>query len=79
MSFHYNGANSYLFFNGTELCKFKAKGSEIEATPLCLGDISKDWLVDNMKKIGSNEYFYGFSSDYNAFAVDDIIRHIIRY
>ena len=26
---HYNGANSYLFVNGTEIIKFKAKDSEI--------------------------------------------------
>ena len=50
-SFHYNGANSYLFVNGTEIYKFKAKDSEIVATPLCLGNISKDWSVDNMKKL----------------------------
>ena len=39
---HYNGANSYLFLNGTEILhKFKAKASGIVATPLCLGNISK--------------------------------------
>ena len=42
LSFHYNGANSYLFVNDTEIIKFKAKDSEIVATPLCLGNISKD-------------------------------------
>ena len=41
-SLHYNGPNSYLFVNGTEIYKFKAKDSEIVATPLCLGNISKD-------------------------------------
>ena len=50
LSLHYNGANSYLFVNGKEIHKFKAKDSEIVATPLCLGNISKDWSVDNMKK-----------------------------
>ena len=50
MSLYYNGASSYLFVNGTEIHKFKAKDSEIGATPLCLGDISKDFSVDNMKK-----------------------------
>ena len=50
LSLHYNGANSYLFVNGTEIYKFKAKDSEVAASPLCLGNISKDWLVDNMKK-----------------------------
>ena len=48
LSLHYNGANSYLFVN-SEIYKFKAD-SEIVATPLCLGNISKDWSVDNMKK-----------------------------
>ena len=50
LSLHYNGANSYLFVNGTEIYKFKAKDSEIVASPLCLGNISKDWSADNMKK-----------------------------
>ena len=52
LSFHYNGANSCLFVNGTEIYKFKAKYSEIVATPLCLRNISKDWSTNNMKKLG---------------------------
>ena len=36
LSLQYNGANSYLFVNGTEIIKFKAKDSEIAPTPLCL-------------------------------------------
>ena len=50
LSLHYNGANSYLFVNGTENNKFQAKHSEIVSTPLCLANISKDWSADNMKK-----------------------------
>ena len=72
LSLHYNGANSYLFVNGTEIYKFKAKDSEIVASPLCLGNISKDWSTDNMKKTGFNGYVYDFSVDYDAIAVDDI-------
>ena len=41
LSLYYNGVNSYLFVNGTEIYKFKAKDSEFVATPLCLGNISK--------------------------------------
>ena len=52
LSLHYQGANSYLFVNGTEIIKFKAKYSEIVATLLCLGNISKDVSKDNMKKTG---------------------------
>ena len=69
---HYNGANSYLFANGIEIYKFKAKDSKILATPLCLGNISKDLSIDNMKRTGFNWYVYDFSVDYNATDVDDI-------
>ena len=50
LSLHYNRVNSYLFVNGIEIYKFKAKDSEIVASPLCLGNISKDWSVDNVKE-----------------------------
>ena len=66
LSLHYNGANSYLIVNGTEIHKFKAKDSEIVATPLCLGKISKDFSVDSMKKTGLSGYVYDFSVDYDA-------------
>ena len=69
---HYNEGNSYLFVNGTEIVKFKAKDSEIVASPLCLGNISKDWSIDNMKKTGLTGYVYDFSADYNATTIDDI-------
>ena len=69
---HYFRANSYLFVNGAEIYKFKAKDFEIVATPLCLGNIPKDWSVDNMKKTGLNGYVYDFSVDHDAIAVDDI-------
>ena len=72
LNLHYNGANGYLFVNGTELYKFKAKYSEIVATPLCLENISKDWSTDNMKKKGFNGYVYDFSVDQEAADVDDI-------
>ena len=51
LSLHYNGAKSYLFVNGTEIYKFKAKDSEIVGSPLCLGNISKDWSTDNMNNM----------------------------
>ena len=73
LSLHYNGANSYLVVNGTEIHKSKTKDSEIVATPLCLENISKDLSVDNIKKTGLNGYIYDFSIDYDAIAVDDIL------
>ena len=73
LSLHYNGGNSYLFVNDIEIFKFKAKDSEITPYPLCLGNILKDWLVDNMKKTGFNGYIYDFSVDYDTIAVSDIL------
>ena len=68
-----------MFVNGTGIYKFKAKDSEIVATPLCLGNILKDWSVDNMKKkTGFNGYVYDFSVDYEAIAVGDI-KNIHKY
>ena len=73
MSLHYNGANSYSLINGTEIYKFKAKDSEIVAIAICLGNISKDYSVDNMKTTRLNGYVYDFSVDYDSIAVDDIL------
>ena len=43
-------------------------------TPLCLGNISKDWPVDNMKiETRFNDYVYNFSVDYDAIAVEDVL------
>ena len=74
---HYKEANSCLFVNGTKICKFKSRDSEIVAIPLYLGNISKDFSVDNMKKTGLNGYVYDFSVDYDA-TVDDIL-HVHKY
>ena len=73
MSLHYNWANSYLFVNGTEIHKFKAKDSEIVLNDLCLRNVSKDFSASNMKKAGFNGYIYDFSIDFDAIDVDDIL------
>ena len=61
-----------MFVNSTEIIKFKAKDSEIVPSPLCLGNISKDWSINNLKKTGFTGYVYDFSVDYNVSDVDDI-------
>ena len=71
-SLHYNGDNSYLFVNGKEIHKFKAKDSEIVPYPLCLG-LSKDFEVGYMRASGLIGYIDDFSIDYGAIAVDDIL------
>ena len=78
LSLHYNGANSYLFVNGTEMYKFKAKDCSIVPSPIYLGNISKDLSTDNKKKTRFSGYVYDFSVDYKAIAVDDI-KNIHKY
>ena len=81
LSLHYNGANSYLFVNGTEIIKFKAKDSEILAYSLCLGNNSKDWSQYNLRKTGFNGYIYDFSSDYHVIdvsAIQDIHKYLMK-
>ena len=81
LSLYYNGDNSYLFVNGKEICKFKAKDSEIVPYPLCLENISKDFSVDNMKKTGLYGQVHEFSIDYDAIANDkmlDIHKYLMK-
>ena len=72
LSLLYNGANSYLFANGVE----------INPNVLCLGNVSKDFSADNMKrKTGLFGTVYNFSADYGAILVDDILsihKYLIR-
>ena len=48
LSLHFNVANSYLFVNGIEVVKFKAKDSEIVPYPLCIGNVSQDFSVNDI-------------------------------
>ena len=61
LSLHYNGSNSFLFVNATKVDQFKAKKSERKDYALCLGNVSKGFAIDNMKKtglIGVGKYFF---------------------
>ena len=71
LSLHYNGTDGYSKFK--LIFEFKKTGSEINAIPLCLGNISKDFSVNIMKKTSLNGYVYDFSVDYDPIAVDDIL------
>ena len=62
-----------IFVNVVEIHKFKAKDSESNVIPLCLGKVSKGFLVDNTKITGLYEYVFDFSIDYDAIAVNDIL------
>ena len=73
LSFHYNGDNSYLFVNGKEIHKFKAKDSGIVPYQLCPGGLSNDFELGYMRASGLTGYVYDFSVDYGAIENDKIL------
>ena len=73
LSPHYNGSNSFLFVNATKLYEFKAKNSEIKDYALFLGNISKDFTINNMKKTGLKGVLIFFSVDFNPIDTSNIL------
>ena len=63
---HYDGDNSYLFANGRQELKFKAKDDQIINEKLCLGNLSSEWTTDESEKTGVYENIYDFVVDYKA-------------
>ena len=72
LSLDYNGANSYLFVNGTEIHKFTEKNSMIVPNNLCLVNFSKDFSASNIKKGGFNGHICDFSVDYDSTDIENI-------
>ena len=62
LSLHYNGDDSYLFVNGKQELKFKAKDDQI----------IKKILFNNTTKTGLYGTVYDFAVDYTKTSIDDI-------
>ena len=68
----------YLLMVQKLLNSLKSKNSNTVTYRLCLGNILKDWSVDNMKDTGLNGYVYDLSVHYDVTSVDDI-KYIHEY
>ena len=79
LSLHYNGTNSFLFVNAIKICRCKAKDSEIKDYVLCLGNISKDFTINNMKKTGFKRTVNFFSVDFISIDTNDILDYDEKY
>ena len=66
LSLHYNGDNSYLFVNGRQELKFKAKNNQIIDEKLCLGNLSSEWTTSESEKTGLYGDIYDFVVDYKS-------------
>ena len=62
-----------LFVNATKVYHFQAKYSEIKDHALCLGNISKDFTIDNMKKIVLKGVIFFFSVDCDPIDTNNIL------
>ena len=66
LSLHYNGDNSYLFVNGRQELKFKAKTDQLVKEKLCMGNLSDKWTASESEKTGLYKNMYDLSVDYQA-------------
>ena len=78
---HYNGDNSYLFVNGRQELKFKAKTDQLVKEKLWIGNLSDQWTTSESEKTGGYEKIYDFVVDYEQIsgvkAIYDMHRHLI--
>ena len=73
LSLPYNGGNSFLFVNATKVYQFKGKHSEIKDYTLCLGNFSKDFAINNMKRTVLKEVAKLFSVGFNPIDTNSIL------
>ena len=79
LSLHYNGDNSYLFANGRQELKFKAKDDQIINEKLCIGNLSSQWTKRESEKTGLYGNIYDFVADYKPIVGVDPIYDMHRY
>ena len=81
LSLHYNGHDSYLFVNGSEELKFKAKtfDSEMKQNIMYIGNLSPDWSTASSTKNGLHANVYNFALAYSPVNSVGTIYDIHRY
>ena len=73
LSLHDNGSNSFLFFNATNVYKSKQKNTGRKDYGICLGSISKDFIINDIKKTGLKGVVNPISVDFNTINTNDIL------
>ena len=79
LSLHYNGDDSYLFINGRQELKFKAKTDQLVTEKLCIGNLSDQWTMSESEKTGVYGKIYDFVVDYEQIAGVKTIYDMHRY
>ena len=80
LSLHYNGSDSFLFVDATKIYQFKAKDSEIKKYTLNVGNVSKDFTIDDMKKnrIERKSKFFSDYRSINTNEISDIHNYLMK-
>ena len=79
LSLHYNGNDSYLYVNGNQELKFKAKTDQLVKEKLYLGNLSDQWTTSESEKTGLYGKIYDFVVDYEHVAETTKIFDMHRY
>ena len=79
LSLHYNGDNSYLFVNGRQELKFKAKTDQLVKEKLCIGNLSDQWTTSESEKTGVYGKIYDFVEDFERISGVKCIYDMHRY
>ena len=80
LSLHYNNFDdSYLFVNGKQELKFKAKTRQILMKKLCIGNLSDEWTTSESEKTGLYGNIYDFIADYKKVTGVKAIYDMHRY
>ena len=79
ISLHYNGDKSYLFVNGRQELKFKAKTDQLVKEKLCIGNLSDQWTASESVKTGLYGSIYDFVVDYEQIVGVKTIYDMHRY
>ena len=80
LSLHYDDNDSYLFINGKQELKFKAKPNSILIEKrLCIGNLSAQWTTSESEKTGLYGNIYDFVVDYKGVKSIKYIYDMHRY
>ena len=79
LSLYYNGNNSYLFVNGRQELKFKAKTDQLVKEKLSLANLSDQWTTSKSEKTGLHGKIYDFVVDYEQIVGTTKILDIHKY
>ena len=79
LSLHYNGNNSYLYVNGNQELKFKAKTDQLVKEKLYLGNLSDQWTTSESEKTRLHGKIYDFVMDYEQILGTAKILDMHRY